>query len=99
MMRHNPTPAEDLLWQHLRNSQLGVRFRRQHSIDRYIVDFYCAEASLVIEVDGPIHAQPNADAERQEALEMLGLHVLRFTNNDLIRDLPTVIARIRSVLP
>jgi hypothetical protein len=55
-MRQEPTQAEDLLWQSLRNHQLlGFKFRRQHSIERFIVDFYCAEAKLVIEIDGPIH--------------------------------------------
>ncbi len=54
-MRTQPTPAEDILWQHLRNRQLlGYKFRRQHSIERFIVDFFCNQAGLVIEVDGPI---------------------------------------------
>jgi len=54
-MRKSPTPAEDVLWQHLRGEQLGVKFRRQHAIDRFIVDFYAREPRLIIEVDGPIH--------------------------------------------
>ncbi|MBP8972550.1 MAG: endonuclease domain-containing protein [Anaerolineae bacterium] len=93
-MRREPTPAEDLLWQRLRRKQLGVCFRRQHSIDRFIVDFYCAEASLVVEIDGPIHDQPNADAERQAVLEGLGLRVLRVSNAETERAPDEVIARI-----
>ncbi|MQY72086.1 MAG: DUF559 domain-containing protein, partial [Dehalococcoidia bacterium] len=55
-MRRAPTLAEEVLWQHLRNSQMGgFKFRRQHPIDRFIVDFYCFKIRLVIEVDGPVH--------------------------------------------
>ena len=55
-MRLNPTPAEDRLWQRLRRSQIhGTPFRRQHTIERFIVDFYCPQAQLVIELDGPIN--------------------------------------------
>jgi very-short-patch-repair endonuclease len=54
-MRHEPTPEENTLWQQLRNQRLGgYKFRRQHALERFIVDFYCAEARLVIEVDGPV---------------------------------------------
>lgn len=84
-MRRDPTRAEDLLWQ---------RLRRQHSIDRFIVDFYCAEASLVIEIDGPIHDQPNADAERQAALEALGLCALRVSSAETEHAPDAVLARI-----
>jgi very-short-patch-repair endonuclease len=96
-MRHTPTPAENTLWQRLRNRQVaGLKFRRQHSIDRFIVDFYCAEACLVIEIDGPAHAEPNADADRQHTLESLGLRVLRFSNDDVLSDPDAVLARIIS---
>jgi very-short-patch-repair endonuclease len=54
-MRHNPTEAENVLWQRLRDKGIGVKFRRQHAIDRFIVDFYCAKSQLLIEVDGEIH--------------------------------------------
>ena len=68
-MRHAPTPAEQGLWQALRNRRLGVRFRRQHTIGRFIVDFYAHEARLVVEVDGPIHAYtPEEDALQQAFL-------------------------------
>jgi very-short-patch-repair endonuclease len=94
--RRSPTPAEDRLWQRLRNRQIeGLKFRRQHPIDRFIVDFYCVEAALVIEVDGPIHEySPEQDAVRQEFLESLGLWVLRFTNERVMDDLDGVVAEI-----
>jgi len=99
-MRHEPTSAEDVLWQRLRNHQVaGLHFRRQHSIDRFIVDFYCAEARLVIEVDGASHAGPSSDAERQASLEALGRRVLRFTDTEVLSQLDAVIARIAGVVP
>jgi very-short-patch-repair endonuclease len=99
-MRHTPTPAENVLWQRIRNRQVGaLKFRRQHSIDRFIVGFYCAEARLVIEIDGPFHAEPNADADRQHILESLGLRVQRFSNDDVLRDPDAVIAQIISAAP
>src|SRR4051812_15603413 len=81
-MRREPTGAENHLWQRIRKQQvLGFKFRRQHTIDRFIVDFFCTEARLVIEVDGIIHDdQQEADQLRTEFLENLGLRVLRFTN-------------------
>ena len=98
-MRHAPTPAEDALWQRLRDHRLdGFQFRRQHSIDRFVVDFYCAAARLVIEVDGPVHEQPNADLDRQTRLESLGLRVLRITNEDALCDMESVIARLHTAL-
>jgi len=73
-MRHNPTEAEDRLWQALRRRVIrGLTFRRQHAIGPFIVDFYCVRAGLVIEVDGPIHADQRAvDEERQLHLVALG---------------------------
>jgi very-short-patch-repair endonuclease len=97
-MRHEPTPAECALWNRLRRNQLGAHFRRQHSIDRFIVDFYSAEAELVIEVDGPVHDAPNADAERQAMLEAMGLRVLRIRNEELAQDIEGVIARIKHAI-
>jgi very-short-patch-repair endonuclease len=60
-MRRAPTPAEDALWQRIRGRQLGMKFRRQHAIDRFIVDFYCLETALVVEVDGKIHEYTAAE--------------------------------------
>jgi very-short-patch-repair endonuclease len=99
-MRHAPTPAEDMLWQHIRNRQVsGAKFRRQHTIDRFVVDFYCREAHLVIEVDGDIHQYTQAaDAVRQEFLKCGGLRVLRFHNDQVTHQMDTVLAEIRSAL-
>ncbi len=99
-MRHEPTRAEDALWQRLRNRQIaGHKFRRQHSIDRFIVDFYCADAQLIIEVDGAVHDfTPEEDAIRQEFLESLGLRVIRFTNDQVLDDIAAVLDAIRNAL-
>lgn len=96
-LRTSPTPEEDLLWEQLPNRKLdGMRFRRQHAIDRFIVDFYCSKASLVVEVDGPIHQYTaEQDAVRQEFLEKLGLTVLRIANADAREEMNKVVARIR----
>ena len=94
-MRENPTVAEDILWQRLRRKQVGgFHFRRQHPIGRFIVDFYCADAKLVIEVDGSVHNEPGHDeydAERQAFLEELGLKVLRFENTQVLRETDAVV--------
>jgi very-short-patch-repair endonuclease len=85
-MRHPQTFAEATLWHALRNRQTGFKFRRQHPIDRFIADFYCAEAKLVIEIDGESHlesSQEEYDKARTECLEELGYKVIRFTNNDV----------------
>jgi very-short-patch-repair endonuclease len=99
-MRSNPTAAENHLWQRLRKEQvLDFKFRRQYTIDRFIVDFYCTEARLVIEVDGGIHdEQQEADQLRTEFLESLGLRVLRFTNGEVIQQTDGVIESIAEML-
>jgi very-short-patch-repair endonuclease len=91
-MRHRPTPAEDKLWQYLRNRQLaGVKFRRQYALERFIVDFVCLERHLIIEVDGDIHQlQEEYDRIRQEFLEMQGFRVLRFRNETVLTDIEFV---------
>ncbi|MBC8496516.1 MAG: endonuclease domain-containing protein [Anaerolineales bacterium] len=85
-MRREPTEAENALWQRLRRKQLlGYKFRRQHAIDRFIVDFYSRGAKLIIEVDGPIHKYTKEeDAIRQEFLESLGFRVIRFNNEEML---------------
>ena len=89
--RNNPTPAETLLWQKvLRGKQFGQhKFLRQKPIGPYIVDFYCAELHLVIEVDGDSHAeQATDDVQRTAYLNKLGLSVRRYTNRDVLNNLP-----------
>lgn len=93
-LRSNLTDAEQLLWSKLRRKQiLGVQFYRQKPLVNYIVDFYCAAANLVIELDGSQHFEPDhqaSDAERDRALESLGLMVLRFDNRQIVQELDAV---------
>jgi very-short-patch-repair endonuclease len=92
-MRHPQTPAEATLWQILRNRQFGFKFRRQHPIYKFIIDFYCAEAKLLIEVDGESHLgsdQEEYDNARTEYLQKLGYKVIRFTNDDVKYNLQAV---------
>lgn len=87
-MRHTPTPAEARLWRILRARRLaGYKFRRQHPIGRFIADFYCAAARLIVEVDGPSHDnQLEYDQERTDWLEAHGYHVIRFTNQQVLKN-------------
>ena len=90
------TPAETLLWQHLRASRLrGLHFRRQQVIHGFIADFYCHAAGVVVEVDGGIHdTQPEADAARDTAFAQLGLLTLRVRNEDALHNTDAVLERI-----
>ena len=95
-LRRKMTDEEKILWQHLRANRLhGVHFRRQQIIGRFVVDFYCHAAGLVVEIDGGIHEQQfESDKEREEKLIGLGLQVLRFKNEEIMNDLANVLARI-----
>ena len=99
-LRNNLTSAEATLWKNLQRKQLsGRKFRRQHSIKNYIVDFYCASEQLVIELDGANHldfTQQNYDHERMLYLEAHGFTVLRFENKLIFEDLEYVLNTIRS---
>jgi very-short-patch-repair endonuclease len=99
-MRSEPTPAEDRLWQRIRKEQIGgIKFRRQHHIDRFIVDFYAPQVRLVIEVDGSVHEYTQEeDAVRQQFLETLGLRVIRFTNEEVFGQLEAVLEKIGAVV-
>ena len=94
--RKVPTPSEALLWERLRGRRAGgLKFRRQHPIGRFIVDFYCVEAGLVVEVDGPVHEEARADDERREhELRERNVRVLRVTNADIACDLDAVVAKV-----
>jgi len=100
-MRRKPTEAERKLWQRLRRHGLqGYKFRHQHTIDRYIVDFCCPDIKLVIEVDGPIHRyQVEEDKERQRYLEDKHYKVIRFSNDEVLNDLDNVLKKIKEYLP
>jgi len=94
-MRESPTKAEAILWKHLRGNKIGIKFRRQHIIDRFIVDFYCVQKGLVIEVDGDVHkSQEERDKEREVILEGLGCKILRFTNEEVENDIHKVLEKI-----
>lgn len=94
-LRSEMTPAENKLWIRLRSKQLqNLKFRRQHGIGPYIVDFYCPEKKLVIEVDGDVHAeleQKAKDQEREDYLKKLGLQIIRYRNNDILQNLECVL--------
>ena len=98
-LRRPMTPQETKLWQHLRGKQLyGIKFRRQHPIFRFILDFYCPQYKLVIEIDGESHAEPDQqryDEARTAWLEEeQGLRVIRFANQDVDTNLEGVLAEI-----
>lgn len=98
-MREIPTVAEKILWGELRGSKLGVKFRRQHIIDRFIVDFYCVEKALIVEVDGEIHLQQkDRDEERETILKAIGCRILRFSNDEIKTDIKKVIRKIKEYL-
>jgi very-short-patch-repair endonuclease len=98
-LRREATPAESALWALLRGSQVaGLKFRRQVPLGRFIADFLCAEAKLVVEVDGGVHrGRTDVDAVRDGVLKRSGLQVLRFTNDQAMRDPESVCAEIERV--
>ena len=101
-MRKNHTASEDLLWQNLRGRKLGGhKFRRQHPVAGFIADFYCHETKLVIELDGKIHnlsEQKEYDGGRTHDLKEHGLRVIRFTNEEVERNILMVLEEIRNAL-
>lgn len=95
--RRNTTLAEQVLWEHIRNKNLGVQFVRQHIIGDYIVDFVALDVGLVIEVDGGYHSerqQQENDEIREKELNRKGYHVIRFTNEEVEFDTDYVIKQI-----
>ena len=101
-LRKNQTEAEQWLWHHIRRKQiLGVQFYRQKPIGPYIVDFYAPKAKLVIELDGSQHQQPEQagqDTARDDYLGALGLTILRFDNQQALKETPAVLEITRRVL-
>jgi len=95
-LRVNQTDAESRLWNRLRNRELGgFKFRRQVAIDPFIADFLCADAMLIVELDGGQHGeQAAADARRTKVLESYGYRVLRFWNNDVLANTNGVLEMI-----
>lgn len=99
-LRRVMTDAERGLWRHHRNRQLpGWKFRREHEISHYIVDFVCTEAMLIVELDGGQHAdQVNYDERRTKYLQAMGYRVLRFWNNDALVNIESVLEVILEAL-
>ncbi len=93
-LRNDPTEAEKHLWHELRRWNLGIKFRRQVIIGRYIVDFVCYEKKLIIEVDGGQHAENRRDKIRDQWLIDQGFKILRFWNNEVLGNLEGVIEKI-----
>ena len=98
-LRNNLTPAEAELWKHLQNRKLeGRKFRRQHSIGNYILDFYCPQEKLGIELDGKDHFTDNgyeADEERTKYINSLHIKIIRFENREVFEQLEGVLEEIR----
>ncbi len=100
-LRNNMTYGEISLWREVKGKKLGVRFSRQIPIDNYIVDFYCKDMMLAIEVDGGIHneeGQQKKDAKRQARLESLGVTVIRFSDFDVKNNLDWVLEEISDMI-
>ena len=96
-LRRDMTPAEKILWQELRGNKLGVHFRRQQIIAGFIVDFYCHKAGLVVEVDGDVHdLQQEDDARREKVLSEMGLRIVRFGNEEVMKNLSAVVGKVRA---
>jgi very-short-patch-repair endonuclease len=98
-LRAEMTPAENVLWDALRREGIpGMRFRRQHAIGRFVLDFYCPGYRLAVEVDGGVHDDPDQaeyDTARTEALSQLGIRVVRVRNEEVMGNLPGVIEQIK----
>ncbi len=100
-LRNNMTLGEIALWREIKGKKLGVRFSRQIPINCYIVDFYCKDLKLAIEVDGSFHfkdGQQKKDARRQKSLESLGVHFIRFSDFDVKNHLSWVLEEIRKTI-
>ena len=98
-LRENMTDAEKHLWLRLNKNQLGVRFKAQHPIDIFIVDFYCHKYKLVVEVDGDIHSfQKDYDEGRTAELERFDLKIIRFTNQEILNNIEKVVDEIKKHL-
>ncbi|MEG3694824.1 endonuclease domain-containing protein [Vibrio coralliirubri] len=101
-LRNNMPQPERKLWFYIRKKQIGIKFRRQHSIGKYVVDFFCCELKLAIEIDGNSHFSEQAQAydhQRTQDLNKLGIKVLRFTNNEVNQNLEEVLVKIMNSIP
>lgn len=100
-LRDNSTQAEYHLWHYLKNKQIGYKFRRQHGIDSFVVDFYCSEKQLAIEIDGAPHFTEEGkrkDMERSKIIGEHGIKIIRFTNDEVLNQTSGVIRIIKEIL-
>jgi very-short-patch-repair endonuclease len=101
-LRQTQTRAEEVLWEALRDRQLrGIKVRRQYAVERFILDFYCPAARLVIELDGSVHdeqMQQERDLARTTALKARNYRVIRFRNEEVLAGLPSVLRRITTAV-
>lgn len=100
-LRLKPTLQEEKLWWYLRNKKLGIKFRRQHSVGGYILDFYCPEKNLIIELDGGVHNKKEAreyDKIRDKFLTNLGYQMLRIPNDEVDNSVEKVLDKIRYMI-
>jgi very-short-patch-repair endonuclease len=99
-LRNNLTDSERLLWERLKSKQVdGCKFRCQHPVYRYILDFYCHEKLLAIEIDGDAHKdRKDYDEYRDDFLKSMGVLTLRFSNHDVMQDIDAVICKIKAEL-
>ena len=97
-LRNNATKAERILWKYLKNNQLeNSKIRRQYSIDQFVLDFYCPDLKLAIEIDGKSHLNKDQipyDIERQNYIKSFGIQFLRFTNDDVYNNIESVLTQI-----
>lgn len=101
-LRKSQTKQEEILWELIRNRKLGFKFKRQYSISGYILDFYCPELKLAIELDGEQHSKKENflyDKDRIDFLEVIGCRVLRIKNSEVDRDVKKVLLTIRESFP
>ena len=100
-LRRNPTETEEILWDCVKGKKLGVRFRRQHPMGKYVLDFYCHQARLVVEIDGDYHHEKHQiaiDKKREEDLVNWGFKVIRFSDEQIKNDISIVLDQIKSFL-
>jgi len=101
ILRNEPTPFEMKVWSFLKNKQLDVKFRRQHSIENYIVDFYCSEKKIAVEIDGDSHFSEVAieyDKKRSDILKKHDICVIRFTNREVVENIEWVVEEIKKAV-
>jgi very-short-patch-repair endonuclease len=101
LLRSRATSAEQKLWRHLKSKQSGAKFRRQYSVDAYVLDFYSAQLRLAIEIDGDSHFTAEAmtyDRERTAYIEGFGIEVMRFTNLEIVDNIEGVLEKIETAI-